>query len=102
MWHNGEVDRLHVKRNRIVGINYLGIIDLRDQNEWLIKSKQTSDGPSFLPIHQTIFLGQRLGIMLLHAPPLSAATITLASRLSAPPTNHSSSAVTASPCALTR
>ena len=27
MWHNGEVDRLHVKRNRIVGINYLGIID---------------------------------------------------------------------------
>ena len=23
-----EVDRLHVKRNRIVGLNYLGIIDV--------------------------------------------------------------------------
>jgi len=29
MWHNDDVDRLHVKRNRLVGMNYLGIIDTR-------------------------------------------------------------------------
>ena len=28
MWHGDEVDRLHVKRNSIVGMNYLGIIDM--------------------------------------------------------------------------
>ena len=29
-WHFDEVDRLHVKKNKIVGINYLGIIDIID------------------------------------------------------------------------
>ena len=27
-WHFDEVDRLHVKRNKIAGINCLGIIDI--------------------------------------------------------------------------
>ena len=26
-WLDDDVDRLHVKRNRLVGMNYLGIID---------------------------------------------------------------------------
>ena len=29
MWNTAEVDSLHVKRNRIAGMNYLGIIDIK-------------------------------------------------------------------------